>query len=256
GGGGGGVSEVGGGAEGGEPVGEEEEDREMDNGEGGIARGVLSAMAKAVKEEDPEEGTVLEGLAEKLRGREYLLDPRVFNYRQASMREACIPAANGHFTARALATLYDNFLVSLGLSSGVGRGWGEGWDEGGGGGEGDHDTPSAEGAWGGGNRVGSGGLLTRGRVNEMRSYQVQESSSLHLLFGLPSGGVRYSLGYQMFGFREESPRQGQGQGGSVRRRVRLSGFGHVGMGGSVALCDPASGMSFAMTANKVRVVEW
>lgn len=36
-----------------------------------------------------------------------------------------------------------------------------------------------------------------------------------------------------------------------RSRVRLSGFGHVGMGGSIGLCDPASGLAFAMTTNKV-----
>ncbi|CAN0136862.1 unnamed protein product, partial [Laminaria digitata] len=40
--------------------------------------------------------------------------------------------------------------------------------------------------------------------------QVKETSALHLLFGLPSRGVRYALGYQMFGF-EERPRQHQQQ---------------------------------------------
>ena len=50
---------------------------------------------------------------------------------------------------------------------------------------------------------------------------------------------------------------GGGGGGRVvsaiptRGRVRLSGFGHVGMGGSLALCDPASGLAFAMVTNKV-----
>lgn len=149
--------------------------------------------------------------------------------------------------------------------------------------------------------------------------QVKETSSLHLFFGLPMGGVRYSLGYQMFGFREKpKPQRPQRQhelpsaassrasttssvfgnrrrlsensttllgGGSTtgstlfsraaslfgggesddgtvpmtdaaaapasRGRVRLSGLGHVGMGGSVALCDPASGLAFAMVTNKV-----
>ena len=38
---------------------------------------------------------------------------------------------------------------------------------------------------------------------------------------------------------------------ATRGRIRLSGFGHVGMGGSVALCDPASGLAFAMVTNKV-----
>ncbi|CAM9206431.1 unnamed protein product [Ectocarpus fasciculatus] len=227
------------------------------------------------------------------------------------MRDACIPAANGHMSAKALATLYDNFLVSLGLS-GNAKG----------------KTSSS-----GRRRVVAGPstaaaaiapakpppLLCRARVNEMRAYQVKETSSLHLFFGLPMGGVRYSLGYQMFGFREKpKPQQLQRQhepasaassrasttssifgtrrrlsentntllgGGSTtgstlfsraaslfgggesddgtvpladaaaapaaRGRVRLSGLGHVGMGGSVALCDPASGLAFAMVTNKV-----
>ncbi|CAN0166742.1 unnamed protein product, partial [Hapterophycus canaliculatus] len=34
----------------------------------------------------------------------------------SKVRDACIPAANGHFTAKALATFYDNILGSLGLS--------------------------------------------------------------------------------------------------------------------------------------------
>lgn len=110
-----------------------------------------------------------------------------------------------------------------------------------------------------------------------------ERSALHLLFGLPARGVRYALGYQMFGFREAPPNNasssvatrsnmssavsitsttatttgstaGGGEGtrpARPRGRVRLSGFGHVGMGGSVALCDPASGLAFAMVTNKV-----
>lgn len=51
----------------------------------------------------------------------------------------------------------------------------------------------------------------------------------------------------MFGFREPV----LGPTSPTRGRVRLSGFGHVGLGGSVALCDPASGLAFAMVTNKV-----
>lgn len=120
---------------------------------------------------------------------------------------------------------------------------------------------------------------------------MKETSALHIFFNLPSRGIRYALGYQMFGFREKTQQQllqsqrfaqytstsnssirtassdGNHRGhrnsivpeavpGAVpvsapRSRVRLSGFGHVGMGGSVALCDPASGLAFAMVTNKV-----
>lgn len=77
------------------------------------------------------------------------------------MREACIPAANGHFSAKALAIMYDSFLESLGLSDGHTRRS-----------CGDHRSRS-----GGGGVVGVNGendnlLLSRAAVNEMRSYQV------------------------------------------------------------------------------------
>lgn len=42
----------------------------------------LAAMASSLKETDPEEGAAIETLARKLAGREYFLDPRVFNYPQ------------------------------------------------------------------------------------------------------------------------------------------------------------------------------
>ncbi|CAM9245435.1 unnamed protein product [Scytosiphon promiscuus] len=285
-----------------EIVGSEDIEEDVDD-EGAPRLGLLATMASALKETDPEEGAAIDGLARRLAGREYFLDPRVFNYPQ--VRDACIPAANGHFTAKALAMFYDNILGSLGLS-------------------GSSKKTKKSGHEGPGRGTGTGvvkpaPLLRRARVNEMRAYQVKETSSLHLLFGLPMGGVRYSLGYQMFGFREK-PRQHQqspsaearssvstittrtGAGGAVagtigsgtfftraastllggaasihggrgiastvggsggggkassvtappaRGRVRLSGLGHVGMGGSVALCDPASGLAFAMVTNKV-----
>lgn len=55
----------------------------------------------------------------------------------------------------------------------------------------------------------------------------------------------------MFGFREPV----LGPSSPTRGRVRLSGFGHVGLGGSVALCDPASGLAFAMVTNKVGFID-
>lgn len=39
-------------------------------------------MAAALKETDPEEGAAIDVLARRLAGREYFLDPRVFNYPQ------------------------------------------------------------------------------------------------------------------------------------------------------------------------------
>ena len=61
------------------------------------------------------------------------------------MRDACLPSANGFFTARALAKMYDNFLESLGIG-------------------GDGEPRSL--------------LLSKERVNEMRTYQVKKKARL------------------------------------------------------------------------------
>lgn len=86
------------------------------------------------------------------------------------MREACIPAANGHFTAKALAVLYDSFLESLGLSDGrtrrsrraapattMMR---------------EQSTDGRASGVGGAAVLPPSPLLSRSRVNEMRCYQV------------------------------------------------------------------------------------
>lgn len=50
--------------------------------QGGARLGLLGMMASAIRETDPQESVAIEGLARKLVGREYFLDPRVFNHRQ------------------------------------------------------------------------------------------------------------------------------------------------------------------------------
>jgi hypothetical protein len=106
----------------------------------------------AIKAEDPAEGAALEELAHKLKGREYFLDARLFNSKQ--LREACIPAANGLFTARALATLHNDFLLALSDDS--------------------NNSNSM-------NSSGSGHakLLSRDRVDAMRSYAATDASATH-----------------------------------------------------------------------------
>ena len=42
----------------------------------------LAALAYTLRHKDPEEGAAIDDLAQKLAGREYFLDPRVFNYPQ------------------------------------------------------------------------------------------------------------------------------------------------------------------------------
>lgn len=50
--------------------------------QGGARLGLLGMMASAIRETDPPESAAIDGLARKLVGREYFLDPRVFNHRQ------------------------------------------------------------------------------------------------------------------------------------------------------------------------------
>lgn len=50
--------------------------------QGGARLGLLGMMASAIRETDPQESAAIEDLARKLVGREYFLDPRVFNHSQ------------------------------------------------------------------------------------------------------------------------------------------------------------------------------
>lgn len=61
------------------------EDLEMEGNEGqeeAARSGFLGILASVLKETDPAEAVAIEGFSRKLAGREYFLDPRVFNYRQ------------------------------------------------------------------------------------------------------------------------------------------------------------------------------
>jgi hypothetical protein len=108
----------------------------------------------AIKAEDPAEGAALEELAHKLKGREYFLDARLFNSKQ--LREACIPAANGLFTARALATLHNDFLLAL-----------------------SDDSSSSSDYISGSGSSGHAKLLSRDRVDAMRAYAATDASATH-----------------------------------------------------------------------------
>uniref|UniRef100_A0A7S2V809 Beta-lactamase-related domain-containing protein n=1 Tax=Fibrocapsa japonica TaxID=94617 RepID=A0A7S2V809_9STRA len=156
------------------------------------------------------------------------MDPRIFNYKQ--LRDACLPAANGHATAAALASLFSTFLP--GGSTGAGG----------------SSTSS---------------VLSQPRVEEMSRLQAQDQSAYNQLFGM-SHGMRYGLGYQLFGFRDPVPtptptsshtaptfNKTSASAGPVKSVPRFTAFGHVGAGGSVVMCDPTTGFVFAMTLNKI-----
>lgn len=206
----------------------EEEQVEVETG---MEKTFLHMIADAIRDEDPAEGAALQELGGKLRHKEYLLDPRIFNSRQ--IQESCIPAANGLFTARALAALSSNLMGSL---------------------EGN-----------------VGGILRKDTVDVMRRLSSRDVSALHRLFGLPDRS-RFGLGCQLFGFKESQEsadadalalrNASDGTGalpngingvGKAKRRTRFSGFGHTGVGGSACIVDAVTGTSFAMVTNRIKV---
>lgn len=111
-----------------------------------------------------------------------LLDPCVFN--TASVRKSCIPAANGHFTARALAKFYDAMCQT-----------------------------------------------------HQKRFQLVSSLTIAEMMRTVDAH-KWGLGVQVFGF---------GEGLAMRN----SGFGHTGLGGSVAYCDLASNLAVAVCVNKL-----
>eukprot|EP00038_Savillea_parva_P001494 m.104335 g.104335 ORF g.104335 m.104335 type:complete len:1732 (-) comp10523_c0_seq1:284-5479(-) len=121
-----------------------------------------------------------------------LVDPCIYN--TPKIRKACIPSANGHFSARALAKVYAA-LASEGSLDGA-----------------ELLSPA-----------------TAAQVGVTRS-----SSAL----GLTGFSVEWGLGVRKFAF-------------SSGDAVRKTAFGHGGMGGSIALCDPAEEFAIAITVNKL-----
>jgi aarF domain-containing kinase len=122
-----------------------------------------------------------------------MLSPSLFN--GPAFREALIPAANGHFSARALAAFYSGLLRRPAgeihaMRNGAGAGAGAGAGKGEGEGEGKSGSADDDGRFG-------------------------------------YGFTKLSLG------------------------GRPTAFGHAGVGGSLAFCDPHSGVAVAVTVNKL-----
>jgi len=77
-----------------------------------LRRGSLGGDSEGILK-SPEMGQGPDLRWEKFKGSEHLYNPTTFNMRQ--VREACIPSANGHMTARSVAKFYSSFLSSDGL---------------------------------------------------------------------------------------------------------------------------------------------
>ena len=124
------------------------------------------------------------GVTPGMKSSSLLMDPCMFN--TDKIRRACIPSANGHFSARALAKFYA-CLANKGSVDGQ-------------------------------------QLLRPERVAAMSGTKAKMAG----VRGMPSS--EWGLGVRKYG---------------------ETAFGHGGLGGSVALCDPASGLAVAVTVNKL-----
>lgn len=204
----------------------------------------------------------------RVRGREYLIDPRLFN--RAPLRQAEIPAANMHCSARALARVYA-CMRPMDSPAGATHALGDGLGR---------DGQAS---------VGSRpqGLLSGERSKAIRTVAGrQESSQLQSLFapgegqgaaakGAGSGGksfLYWGLGYRLYlpssGARPGGAGAASGVSGSgawsgsdgytpggmriaSSQPVVSPAFGHTGVGGSIGLYDASSDTAVAITVNKL-----
>ncbi len=139
-----------------------------------------------------------------------LIDPCLFNLNR--VRRAVIPAANGHFTARALAKFY-SVLAEGGVFA----------------------TTTSAGSGGDQQQRVMKTLLPKSVVDRMSRCVSEEESPL------TGSAIKWALGLRIYGFEDDSAAGG----------VRSSGFGHAGLGGSIAFCDPHSRVSIAVSVNKL-----
>jgi CubicO group peptidase (beta-lactamase class C family) len=121
------------------------------------------------------------------------------DFNDMRVRRACLPAANGHFSARALARMY--------------------------------------GALANGGEVDGVRLVSRERIKEMNRVVLEWPD--RVLFGLPlPRGVGFVMGGKFGDMKAVSG-------------PRRTAFGHNGAGGSTAFADPETGLSIAVTLNKM-----
>lgn len=160
----------------------------------------------------------------------YLLDARLFN--RAAFRRGQIPAANGHFSARALARMYDHLGTIL--QGTVPR-----------------SKPTAS---SGAPAPRPPPLLSRERL--------AAATSLHAEDARPNGifvqgaNVRFGLGYQLFGPAADG---GDAAGAAAvghpaaaaPARPPPTAFGHSGLGGSIAFYDTVTNTAVAITVNQL-----
>ena len=237
---------------------EEEAQKTSDDGE--VKGGVMPKLKSEV--------AAVSALVSSLAGREYLADPRIFN--DMKLREAVVPAANGHFSAQALAKFYAclanggeldgvRLLSRERIEAAVAE-----WAS-----EGGADSLFGHGSttkWGLGYHLYpftpdagecEGGEMPRASVDE---FDVDDHGNDEEAVVVnseeampdehhgptdekePAAGPAADNDEAAATTPTKSPAvsTGGGSGGA---------FGHSGIGGSVALCDPTHGLSVAITVN-------
>ena len=120
-------------------------------------------------------------------------NPSFFN--QLKIRRGVIPAANGHFTAKGLASVYEHLLEAF------------------------HDNGTLAAKY-----------LTKDTIVKMSQPQ-----------GYLSGQMAFALGYRVYNFKQND--------------FQSTGFGHAGLGGSIALCDLDHHVAISIVVNRLSLVK-
>jgi len=178
-------------------------------------------------------------LLKELSGREHLLDPHLFDNKQ--VKQACILAANGHCSARALAKLFSalghgDVIRSPDLMAMATRRWNPQPTAGNNCDQGEQDRPPLEDA-----------LASPFEQTEDNKLVIQQMGLGVFVFGFKLRQVGSGEVWQYV--RPSVP-------GEVRPSIRPGGrylhaYGHAGLNGCLALYIPALEVSFAFCHNNV-----
>lgn len=158
-----------------------------------------------------------------------LLNPTFFN--NPRIREASIPAANGHFSARSLAHFYQALLKPSSSSSPP------------------SSSSSKTMSFFGARPMTVGGIGAHLATHLRSSPETQTSSSTVSGEGerlLQGGSGKFLLGYMLF----DGDATTAATNATTIAEVKLP-LGHTGLGGSVAFCDPVNDISIALTLNRL-----
>ena len=160
---------------------------EMDD----VTRRLEKRVEEMVDIEDSNKLKIGQELVDSIKGKPFLYDVRCYNSK--AVRQACIPAANGNFSARALAYFFSKLYYTNTLIK--------------------QDSVKKE-------------------IIAPAAYEIDRSGTNQDV------KAEWAYGYKLFPF-------------TVSGRGKLNGFGHAGVGGSIAMCIPHANLTVAITVNKL-----